>query len=114
MRVIMAVTFAVCATGCGKALMVTNPYPYNGYAPQNRSSEIGTVSFKSRGSSAGVDSGRFSAYKLMAQACRGRGYVIVRDAYHRNTRGGWKQQLRDLRNDLPRTPTYIDFQCIAH
>lgn len=131
MRAIIAITIALCTTGCGHAVMVQNPYSYSGYSPANRTGELGVVSYKTRGSHADVDSGRFSAYKLMAQACRGRGYVIVdyphkwsnrfkegdpfkEEGFYRVPLSGWPQAIRDRSNNIPPTPIYIAFQCIAH
>lgn len=111
----MAIVLALSTTGCATAIMVKNPYPWIAYAPANRASEEGVVAYKTRGGNSEVDSGRFSAYKLMGQACRGRGYVITSGPYDEQPSGLWahKQNFRDKINGIPPSKKYIHFQCIA-
>ncbi|MEM7258712.1 MAG: hypothetical protein AAF404_15150 [Pseudomonadota bacterium] len=71
MRVILTAIVIGLLAGCGKAVMVQTPYPWPKYGPSNRS-EVGVVSYEmTRRSPAHNDSGRFSAYKLMNNACKG-------------------------------------------
>lgn len=71
MRVISIAVLIGLLAGCGKAVMLQTPYPWPKYGPSNRS-EIGVVSYDiTHRSPAHNDSGRFSAYKLMRNACKG-------------------------------------------
>lgn len=116
MRTVIAVVLALSTTGCATAVMVKNPYPWTANAPANRASEVGTVAYKSRKVGAIADAGRFSSYKLMGQACRGRDYVLVDDPYYVYPRGNWAWQQfnRDQANGIAPANTYLDFQCVAY
>ena len=70
MRAVYLAATIVMTAGCGRAVMIEKPYEWPKYSPQYYSQQ-GEVAYSLSGSNASIESGKYSAYRLMQNACRG-------------------------------------------